>query len=169
MRVGVSTEPDREVERLTRQLLDPVHYRGYFSLEFKKDPRDGQLMLMENNCRLIRYNLLATASGVNHPWIIYQDLVKNKQIDVANYQVGKYWIELYPDLSYSLFQRNKEDIRLRDYIAPYLGRHKVFAELDFHDLKPFFKITKRRVIDFFHKLLKALNLEKERMVLEKSS
>jgi len=145
MRVGVSTEAYPEVEQHTERLLHHVSYRGYFSIEFKKDPRDGQLKLMENNCRMPRSGLLATASGVNYPWIIYQDLVKDHQIDVTDYGVETYMIELFRDLSDSVFRHKEEDISLRDYLKPYFARNKMFNDLDFHDMKPFMKLTREKI------------------------
>lgn len=144
MRIGISTERNKEVEEFTERLLGRVNYRGYFSIEYKKDSRDGQLKLIENNCRLVRCGLLATACGVNLPWIIYLDLVKNQQVDVTDYKKATYWIGLYADISNSIYRRNEENIRLRDYIKLYLAKDKVFAELDFHDLKPFMRLTSEK-------------------------
>jgi D-aspartate ligase len=48
-RVGISTDRYPEVEQLTEELLRRANYSGYFSNEFKLDPRDGQLKLIENN------------------------------------------------------------------------------------------------------------------------
>lgn len=158
MRVGVSTERYPEVEQFADKLLRQVNYRGYFSIEFKKDLRDGQLKLIENNCRLVRCSMLATASGVNHPWIIYQDLVKDQQVDVTDYRKGTYWIELYSDFSDSLFLHNQEDIRLRDYIKPYLAQDKVFSDLDIHDMKPFMELTRQKIRNVSQRLSKRLHL-----------
>ncbi len=152
MRVGISTERCPEVEELTQRLLCPVNYRGYFSIEFKKDPRDGQLKLMENNCRMPRSGLLAIGSGVNFPWMIFLDLVKNQQVDVTEYQVGTYWIELYTDLSNSLSRHGEEDISLREYIRPYVARYKVFADLDRHDLRPFAELSRAKLHGAWNKL-----------------
>ena len=153
MRVGVSTEKYPEVEYWTERLLCPIGYRGYFSIEFKKDTADGQLKLMENNCRLVRCGLLATASGVNFPWMIFQDLVKNRQVDVTDYKIGTYWIELYADLSNSIFHHREEDIRFGEYIRPYLARDKAFAELDLHDLRPFMELTSQKLRGGWNKLV----------------
>jgi D-aspartate ligase len=140
-RVGISMDKQPVVERLTEELLARANYRGYFSNEFKLDPRDGQFKLIENNCRMPRSGMLAIASGINFPWLMYQDLVLNQQCDITDYKVGTYWIDFWTDLYNSLFRRKKEDIRLRDYIGPYLARNKVFSDLDFEDLKPFLRVA----------------------------
>ncbi len=153
MRVGISTETNPQVARLSQQLLMHADYRGYFNTEFKKDPRDDTLKLMEVNCRMPRGGLLPTAAGVNYPWIIYLDLVRNQQIDVTDYKIGTYWIELYTDLSNSIFHHSEEDISLSEYIRPYLARHKAFAELDFHDLRPFMALTSQKLGGAWNRLV----------------
>lgn len=157
MRVGVSTERYPQVEELTQRLLCEVNYRGYFSIEFKKDPRDGQLKLMENNCRMPRSGMLATASGVNFPWLIYLDLVRNQQVDVTDYKVGTYLIELYTDLSNSILHHDQEKINLREYVRPYLARDKAFADLDPLDMQPFFKLTSQKARGLLSRILGSRN------------
>jgi len=144
-RVGISMDREPEVERLTEELLRRANYRGYFSNEFKLDPRDGQFKLIENNCRMPRSGMLAIAAGINFPWLMYQDLVLNQQCDITDYKIGTYWIDFWTDLYNSLFRRKKEEIRLRDYVSPYFARDKVFSDLDFEDLKPFFRVAYQAV------------------------
>jgi predicted ATP-grasp superfamily ATP-dependent carboligase len=147
-RVGISTDRHPDVERLTEELLTRANYRGYFSNEFKLDPRDSQLKLIENNCRMPRSGMLAIAAGINFPWLIYQDLVLDQQCDITHYNIGTYWIDFWTDLYNSLFRRKKEDIGLGDYIGPYLARDKVFSDLDFKDLRPFLKLTYQNIANF---------------------
>ncbi len=145
MRVGISTEKNHEVEELTQRLLKHANYRGYFNSEFKKDPRDGIFKLIEVNCRMPRGGMLPTAAGINYPWLIYSDLMKNQQVDISDYKKGFYWIELYADISRSLKQHDKENVSLRDYLKPYFTRNRVFADVDVHDMKPFMKLTGEKV------------------------
>lgn len=145
MRVGISMERNRTVEKLSKMLLEYVNYRGYFNTEFKRDPRDDQLKLIEVNVRMPRGLVLPTASGVNYPWLIYLDLVRNQQVDVSDYKVGFYWIELYADVKHSLLHYDQEDISLRDYFRPYLSRDKAFAVMDSRDMKPFLKLSAYKI------------------------
>ena len=140
-RVGVSVERYPEVEKLTDKLLHHTNYRGYFSNEFKLDPRDKQLKLIENNCRMPRSGMLATTSGVNFPWLMYQDLVLDIQADVTQYQTGTYWIDLWSDAYNLVTSRDEDKVSLRDYIAPYLARDKVFSDLNLSDLSPFIRVV----------------------------
>ncbi|AWV07875.1 hypothetical protein C9I47_2192 [Lysobacter maris] len=52
------------VEELGR-LLATLHYRGIFSAEFKRDPRDGRFRLLEINTRAWWYVEFAARCGVN--------------------------------------------------------------------------------------------------------
>ena len=140
-RVGVSVDRYPEVEKLTEKLLRHTNYRGYFSNEFKLDPRDGQLKLIENNCRMPRSGMLATTSGVNFPWLMFEDLVLDIQSDVTQYKTDTYWIDLWSDMYNLVVSRDEEKISLRDYIAPYLARDKVFSDLNLSDLSPFIRVV----------------------------
>jgi hypothetical protein len=88
-----------------------------------------------------RSGMLAIACGINFPWLIYEDLVLNQQSDSTNYKIGTYWIDFWTDIYDSLFRRKKENLQLRDYIGPYFARDKVFSDLDYKDLKPFFQLA----------------------------
>lgn len=140
-RVAVSIERNEEVEILSERLIKHSRYKGFCSIELKKDPRDNQLKLMEVNVRMTRHIMLPIASGVNFPLLIYKDLVENEQIKITNYKKNGYWIELHSDLYNTIFQRKKENFTLRDYLTPYLSKNKVFAVLTIHDLKPFLKLN----------------------------
>jgi predicted ATP-grasp superfamily ATP-dependent carboligase len=161
--VGISTDRYEEVERWTEELLYRSNYRGYFSNEFKMDPKDGQLKLIGNNCRMPRSGMLAIASGVNFPWLIYQDLVLNQQTDVTDYKTGTYWIDFWSDLSNSLLRRKNEEISLREYLRPYLTKDKVFSDLNLRDLKPFMRIALQTIHSFRQKYL-----QRESQILEQS-
>ncbi len=157
-RVGISRErSDREntfeeVEKLAEILLKHSGYKGYFSIEFKKDPRDNQLKLMEVNVRMPRNGALAIESGVNIPWIIYKDLVEDEQIIVTDYKKNFYWIEIYIDVYNAIFHRKKENFTFREYIEPYLSKNKVFAVFSLHDIKPFLKQTLLLGVKLFKRL-----------------
>jgi len=156
-RVGVSSERNEEVEQLAQKLIERSKYKGYFSIEFKKDLRDNQLKLMEVNVRMPRNGMLAIGSGVNFPWIIYKDLVENEQIIIDDYTNNFYYIEIGLDLYNAIFQRKKEKFTLKEYARPYLSKDKVFAIFSFSDMKPFLK----QLLLLFSKLLFKLRVKRE--------
>lgn len=139
MRVGYSAKRNEEVALLTEKLLTHGHYRGYASIEFKRDPRDGVLKLMEVNVRMPRNGQLAIAAGVNVPWIIYQDIVNNKQVYADHYTEGFYWIEILPDVYNMLVNPHREECTWKEYLQPYFSRSKTFAVFDWKDPRPFLR------------------------------
>ncbi len=136
MRVGKSTPVNQEVLELSRRLLKQINYHGYASVEFKRDYRDNQLKLMEANIRQPLSSNLAIACGVDFPWIIYQDLIMDKQVRIDQYHENTYLIDLTDDvLNFIRLDPSKNIIR---FLQPYFGR-KTFMILDWRDMKPYLK------------------------------
>jgi predicted ATP-grasp superfamily ATP-dependent carboligase len=59
---------------LARDLVTQVRYHGIAHIEFKLDARDGLYKLMEINPRGWQFSYLATACGVNLPYLAHWDL-----------------------------------------------------------------------------------------------
>ena len=83
-----------------RRLLDSVHYRGIFSAEFKRDPRDGQFRIIEVNTRAWTYVEFAARHGVNVCEMAWRDAL-GEPVPAASYgyPAGKLCVDLYHDLS----------------------------------------------------------------------
>jgi D-aspartate ligase len=64
-------------------LLRALGHTGLSQVEFKRDPRDGALRLMEVNPRLWQWHALAAACGVDLPRIAYEDLVGERPAPVS--------------------------------------------------------------------------------------
>lgn len=136
-RVCMSAAYNAQIEDLFKKLIDAAGYRGFLTVEFKEDPRDGQLKFIECNVRMPRNIYLPTAAGVNFPWIITSDLLFDKQIYFKSYNDQMYWIEIISDLLNSVFRHSKENFRLKDYLQPYLSSDKVYAIFNMKDPLPF--------------------------------
>lgn len=65
---------NREVEEVSSRFLGELGYRGIASLEFKEDPRDGGLKMIEVNARLILTGALCAAAGIDVVGASYLDL-----------------------------------------------------------------------------------------------
>jgi predicted ATP-grasp superfamily ATP-dependent carboligase len=72
-RVGEAVWVEEVVEQGLK-LLRALEHEGLSQVEFKRDPRDGALKLMEVNPRLWQWHGLASACGVDLPRIAYEDL-----------------------------------------------------------------------------------------------
>ena len=81
-RVGEAVWDEEVVDRgLT--LLHALGHIGLSQVEFKRDPRDGTLRLMEVNPRLWQWHGLAAACGVDLPRIAYEDLTGHRPEPVS--------------------------------------------------------------------------------------
>ncbi len=137
MRVGVATDQNPVVQEQAKRLMAHVGYQGYCSVEFKRDLRDNKLKLIEVNARLPRNVGLSIGAGIDVPWIIYNDLVKDNQIHVDDYK-RVYWIEELTDIVNLIVRDDKSEFKLGEFLKPYFSPH-VFGVLWLRDPAPFFK------------------------------
>lgn len=83
-----------------RRVLDGVDYRGIFSAEFKRDPRDGACRLIEVNTRAWTYVEFAARRGVNVCAMAWEDAQGWPVTRVASdYSTGGHCIDLYHDMA----------------------------------------------------------------------
>jgi predicted ATP-grasp superfamily ATP-dependent carboligase len=81
-----------------RRLLGAVAYRGAFNVEFKRDPADGQLKVLEVNPRPAWYAGTMFGSGVDIAWMVYLDAQGVPVPDQTEYRVGRYQVVEPQDL-----------------------------------------------------------------------
>jgi hypothetical protein len=65
----------------------------------------------------------------------------DNQLEIDDYIINQYWIEFYADIYNMFFNRKADNIRFKDYIIPYISKHKTFAVFSMKDPIPFFKQT----------------------------
>jgi predicted ATP-grasp superfamily ATP-dependent carboligase len=136
-RVGVTVPLMPEVREEALKLLRASGFRGHASIEFKRDPRDHKLKLIEVNIRLPADTQLAIAAGIDIPWMVYQDIVEDNQITEMSYRPNTYYIHLLTDLIDALTKDRDRRHHIARYFEPYLARRKTFAYLSFSDPQPF--------------------------------
>ncbi len=66
--------PDPEVAEMGLRFMRGVGLTGYGSVEFKRDPRDGQLKLMECNARFVLIHEMLELSGIPASLLVYNRL-----------------------------------------------------------------------------------------------
>ncbi len=89
-RVGESIRIPR-VEELGVAYLKGIGCHGLSDVEFKLDPRDGELKFMEVNPRLGQWHGLAAAAGVDLPLIAYRDLMGESVPPSRQIEATKRW------------------------------------------------------------------------------
>lgn len=82
------------------EFLDHVGHRGLFDAEFKLDPRNGKLQLLDVNARAWWQNALPTRCGINMIALAYEDAAHpdaSRLLPAQAYAEGVEWIHGYND------------------------------------------------------------------------
>lgn len=85
--------------------LHRLGYYGIMEAEFKRDPRDGVLKLIEINARTWWQNSLPTICGINIVLIAYLAAIGKKTKHSGNYEEGIKWINFLNDLASAIETR----------------------------------------------------------------
>ena len=94
----VALEEVRPAWDSLKRLLDQIGYRGIFSAEFKKDPRDDEFKLLEVNARPWWYIGFAASCGVNVAAMAYYDALGQEVEPDMEYPAGVSCVYPYYDL-----------------------------------------------------------------------
>lgn len=81
-----------------RAYLNAIRFRGIAEMEFKKDPEDGRFKFLEINPRAWTWISLATACGVDLPYIAYRDLTGQAVEAPCQIENPVKWINLAQDV-----------------------------------------------------------------------
>lgn len=108
--------------RQLRRLLDGLDYRGIFSAEFKRDPRDGRFRIIEVNTRAWTYVEFAARCGMNvceMAWQDAQDLPVTRA--TRDYPEGVPCVDFYHDIPAVLALRKRQRVPLGPVFAQWAG------------------------------------------------
>jgi D-aspartate ligase len=123
-----------EVAEESMRLLTELSFHGVSGTEFKRDPRDGRLKLMEVNARHWLHHSLATAAGVNLSWIAYSDAL-GRPVKGDRQTDGVRWLDLPRESWDSLFELARREMSIRTCLSG-LRNVRVDAVLSFDDPAP---------------------------------
>jgi D-aspartate ligase len=113
-------EVPQAIESL-RTLFADIGYRGIFSAEFKRDPRDGVLKILEVNARPWWYVGFAYDCGVDVCRLAYLDALGEPVPIIARYRVGKTCVYPPLDLKAYLRGRREDSVRLGSMARQWFG------------------------------------------------
>ncbi|MEM2110711.1 MAG: hypothetical protein QXX08_02410 [Candidatus Bathyarchaeia archaeon] len=142
-----------------------MHFYGIASIEFKRDPRTGRFVLIEINGRSHTQNYLATACGINLPYILYKDLMGEKicfKHDACGFKQDVSWIHFTIDFLSMMKKRRRKELTLKEWLQSILVGERTHAIFSADDLRPF--ISELKVI-WSHLLTHGVDLL--RLTLEK--
>lgn len=110
----------KDVAAASLSLLSELSYHGVSGTEYKRDPRDGGLKLMEVNARHWLHHTLATAAGVNLSYIAYSDAL-GRSVVAQPQRDGVRWLDLEREVRDSLAELRKGQIKPRELLSGFRG------------------------------------------------
>ncbi len=151
----------KDFVEIAQNLIKKSKFTGVSNTEFKKN-FNNDYYLMEINPRPGLWNYSSTASGVNIMAIAYFDYYNSKNHGAFKPITGTkeiVWVNILLDLKTAIIKRdNKEVSTLREFFK-WLGSirgRKIFAVLDFKDIKPF-------IYYFFHTVIMITKKKSEKI------
>ena len=124
-----------EMQKIAEKFLGLINYYGFAEVEFMQDPRDGNYKLIEVNPRVWGWHTIAIASGVNLPYLLYQDMI-GEEMDIRLPIDNLKWVRLITDVPTVLSEIIGGRLRIRDYLKSMKGK-KEFAVFALNDPLPF--------------------------------
>ncbi len=137
-----------ETAALGEKFFRAIGFTGLANIEFKQDPRDGTLKVIECNMRYTAGQELVTRSGVDIPYLIYQYLTDNKQPVVTDYKQGmQYW---YPREDFRSFRQlaARGELSFGGWLKSVLHIPTVFPYFRLQDPMPSLVLLKAWVSDY---------------------
>jgi predicted ATP-grasp superfamily ATP-dependent carboligase len=111
------------------KLLPGIGYRGIFSAEFKRDPRDDLFKILEVNSRPWWYIEFATLCGVDVSLLAYRDALGLDVPRITTYAVGERCVLLPQDVRAYRALRRTNELSLLPWIRSWLGAKAAIFEL----------------------------------------
>jgi D-aspartate ligase len=127
----VETIDAPEVAELSQRFLTEIEFDGLVEVEFKRDPRDGELKLLDVNARVWGWLSLCQRAGVDFPHLAYR-LARSEPVPPTSPQAGVCWLRLSTDLPTSLREIVHGNLEAGPYLRTIFSPHEsaIFARDD---------------------------------------
>jgi predicted ATP-grasp superfamily ATP-dependent carboligase len=111
----VETIEDTATSTTAIRLLQELRYTGIVEVEFKRDPRDGKLKLLDINPRVWGWHSLCGSAGVDYPYLQWL-LTLGQPIPGTKVAVGARWVRMSTDAPTAIREILRGRLSLRDYL-----------------------------------------------------
>ena len=125
-----------EVEELSERFLKAIDYYGLVEVEFKQDPRDGQLKLLDVNARTWGFHSLGVPAGIDFPYLLFADQI-GEEVERRKGESGIGWLRLITDLPTAASDLCHGHMSINSYLTS-LRRTRIESVFSRHDLLPSF-------------------------------
>jgi predicted ATP-grasp superfamily ATP-dependent carboligase len=97
------------------RLLGALQYTGIAEVEFKRDPRDDRLKLLDINPRVWGWHSLCGAAGVDYPYLLWLMTV-DEPVPVTKAVAGVRWVRMSTDVPTVLREVLLGRMSVREYL-----------------------------------------------------
>jgi D-aspartate ligase len=122
--ISVPLNETGDASATLRTLFTDIGYRGIFSAEFKRDPRDDVFNLIEVNARPWWYVEFASRCGVNVCALAMRDALGEPIETISDYAVGRRCVFPYYDLQAVRVERSAGRLGLLGWAQSWLGPYQ---------------------------------------------
>jgi D-aspartate ligase len=102
------------VEHLSERFLKAIDFYGIVEIEYKLDPRDGKLKLLDVNARTWGFHGIGIPAGVDFPYLLYADQI-GKAVSPSRGRTGVGWIRTITDVPTALSDLLSSELKLSAY------------------------------------------------------
>jgi D-aspartate ligase len=106
------------IEEPSRRLLSAIRYTGIIELEFKRDPRDGVLKLLDVNGRFWAWHTLGRRAGVDFPYLQWQ-AIHGEPVGETRVRAGVRWMRALTDVPAAVDSMRAGALSPREYLASF--------------------------------------------------
>ena len=128
---------DEEVEKEGKKIIGDLGYTGLAEVEWKRDPRSGQLKFLEVNSRCWGWQSLSSKVVGNLAKLLYDYVVVPGNISKREAKYGLSWIKWSTDIPTALHLIVQGNLSLKDYLKS-VSKDTVWCEGDRADPWPLF-------------------------------
>jgi D-aspartate ligase len=111
----VETVDDVATSLTAARLLQALRYTGIAEVEFKRDPRDGKLRLLDINPRVWGWHSLCGSAGVDYPYLLWL-LTVGEPIPGTKAAIGVRWVRMTTDAPTAIREIFHGRLSVRDYL-----------------------------------------------------
>ena len=120
-----------------RLMAERIPLRGFFKIDFKQDPRDGRLLVLEVNARCTLWHYVGAVNGVNLMKAAYAYLVEGKRAAPSPYSTRIRWLYLRLDFQAYRALAKAGELDIVRWLASLVRHPKVYNVFAWNDPGPF--------------------------------
>jgi predicted ATP-grasp superfamily ATP-dependent carboligase len=112
----VETIDAPDLEALARRIVQALRFDGIVELEFKRDPRDESLKLLDINPRVWGWHTLGRGAGVDFPYLLWR-MVHDETIEPVRGRAGVRWVRALTDVPTAIGAILAGQLSIFEYLA----------------------------------------------------